>query len=215
MEIIKPHNRQDFIKINFVAEVGTKDNRLGGRPPQGVRPKVVESYTRYLLTLNLKADLAVSLFTTFDYDNPQGRFDFFSSIGQLFSEDNILIQFVLHRPIGRDSDTTLASEIPPCSFIFKDKGKDPNATNPDDYEWEEIYADHKIGGIPFFEHLAESILEDSFRLLDEGWNHFFQMASPGPNDSDMDCDWPFGGDVFNLFVRELDGGDFGFSYGWG
>jgi hypothetical protein len=190
-----------------------EDSWLGGAHRINVRPPIVNSLTRHLCTLSLTDTEAVALFASLDYQTT-GGFNFFQSTYRLLGERDPLVQFVLH-PVGQPIDYTseLQSHIPPLKLCFAGSGEDPECRSPIDLGYNEIYSDHKVGGVPYFEEIEGDVV-GSLELMAEGWVHLLQLVFPGKDDDETPGLWPFGESAFHVFCRR-DQSDFKFMYCWG
>jgi hypothetical protein len=208
---------QAFVEFDLRREDARSErSSLAGAPPLGVRPAEVFPNTRHLATLGLEEGIDVTLFSTFDYSSKKNSLYFFDAIGRLYDQSNVLIQFVLHSQIGRvDLASSLRNEIPALALMFGKNGVDPECPTIDDLGNAQIYAGHKVGGMPFFSQL-EGEIEAALRLLSNGYVHLLQLAFPSNRDSlaEIRADWPFGESVFHVFARKA-GSSYEFRYIWG
>ena len=186
---------------------------LGGAPPLGVMPPRVEPLTSYFATLGLEEGLDVSLFVTFDYTSPPASFNFFRGTYRLHDESNPQVQFVVHKQTSvRNLTSSLTSELPPLAFAFGVQVTDPEVGTEGQLGDRGIYADHKVGGVPYFGQL-EGEVGAAFSLLENGFVHLLQLAFPSREDAMISGNWPFGESVFHVFARRKPGG-FEFRYIW-
>lgn len=202
-----------FRPFHLVPCRGSGTNRLGGQPPEGIRPTVNLPNARYLATLALTGDLDVSLFA--DFGGPDSDPPFLDYIYQLQNQDNTLIQFELHSRLPVTRDSALESPVPACELKFGDLDQDLDPTRADHHTaLTQCFEDHKVGGIPFFEHLEGTVYEESLPLLQSGYFHILQLAFPGSSDLDLDCDWPFGTTwIFHVFAK-VEPPSWRFIYAW-
>jgi hypothetical protein len=170
--------------------------------------------TRHLGTLGLEEDLDVSMFGTFDYDAPPGPFDFFSATRRLQDSSSKLIEFVVHPVrLARAVGSPLRSEIRALALVFGSAGVDPRCTTTAELGLSDIYASHKVGGMPFVDQL-EGDVGAALHLLDEGFVHLLQLSSLGNLDNVVPGNWFFGETTFHVFARK-DRDAFDFRYIWG
>jgi len=188
---------------------------IGGLPPSGIIPEHATAHTTYFATLGLTHDLDVSLFNSFDYEDKENPNNFFEAAYRLWPHRSDLMQFIVHR---RQTDIAASSRyeshLPYLGFFFEAASSDPVGFGAVPYATLDIYSDHKAGGIPYFEQLEGSILDDSLSALSNGYIHMLQLAFPGPQDSPIDADWPFGFMIFHLFAKRVSDDGFDFLYGW-
>ncbi len=187
---------------------------ITGEPPTGIAPDRIDGNTRYLATLALEDGVDVSLFSTFDYQSDQSPFNFFSGTYKLHDQSSALVQFVVHQHVrSRDVLSALKNELPALGFVFGAPGTDPECPTVEALGNPAIYADHKIGGQPFFSQL-EGEVDAAFGLLRSGYVHLLQLNMPSAvTDTLVKGMWPFGESVFHVFARKTTGG-FEFRYIW-
>ena len=204
-----------YVPFRLVAGVAAGEHSsIGGAPPFGVVPRRPNRHTRYLATLGLEGEVAVSIFTSLDYKLRQGPQDFFQSVYRLHGPDSDVIEFVVHpQKVIRDERSTWRSVIPACGLRYERKGGDPACQTIDDWGQPEIYANHKLGGQPHFKQL-EGDMAGVLKLMQKGYVHLFQLAGPSRDDAFLDVKWPFGKYVFHLFIKKT-GPDFSFYAIWG
>lgn len=213
MNLYVNHDRA-FIPFRLRREAALQAGcTMGGVPPVGVTPVFVEAGTRYLATLGLETGLAVSLFSTFEYESRQSRFNFFQGTCRLHDQSNALVQFVLHQPANcRDDNSIFKNEIPMLGFVFGVPGTDPECASVEELGNPNIYMGHKIGGQPFFSQLDGDVVEVP-TLLRNGYVHLLQIAFPTNQDTLINANWPFGESVFHVFAIKSNG-VFEFRYIW-
>src|SRR5688500_15187771 len=91
-------HRPRFIPFNLKVEAAARARSvISGSPPTGVAPLRFDANTRYLGTLGLEEGIDVSIFTTFDYEDQQSPFYFFTGTYKLHSQSSALVQFVVHQ----------------------------------------------------------------------------------------------------------------------
>lgn len=180
--------------------------RLGGNPPVGISPVLVEKSTRYFCTMPI-GDKEVSLFISVDPKSEDGGF--WENSSKILSTDCPIVQFVLHKPLPRDYEAShFLSELDSCGFSFN------KCSIPDAAAFESIVTSHKIGGYPFFHNWDTKLIKECELLLNDGWHHYFQITFPTDLDKGINTTWPFAGDVFHVFVRE-NKSHIEFKYVWG
>jgi hypothetical protein len=64
---------------------------------------------------------------------------------------------------------------------------------------------HKLGGVPFFHHSRNDVLESAAQTFNDGFVYFLQMDYPGPKDGG-EGDWPFYNCQFHVFAKASDSG---------
>lgn len=173
--------------------------RLGGTAPVNIKPKSINSYTKYLMTMPLDMDYELSIFHSFNFDN-DGESNPFDMSLTFFDETNNLVQFVIHPSASRGESSTLDSEMSAHQIYLSSE-----VLNDTETEDEPCYPFHKVGGIPYFSHLFDSGADKkSMELISDGYFHLLQLAFPvGPNDGEtITGDWPFGEAVFHVFAKQ-------------
>ena len=182
--------------------------RIGGNPPEGVKPEYIDENTSYFATLPISKDPAIELSIFVSFGDNFSKTDIFALRGQIHNQDSKAVQLVVHSSRPRSSSRELASEIPSYALtisrkVFKEKKGD----------FEE-YPEHKLGGIPFFSYDVDSILDFINNTPANGYVHIAQFAFPNDNDVLLDVDWPFAQYVFHVFGKE-DCGKLSFISCWG
>ena len=186
---------------------------IGGEPPVGIVPSRIAHITRYLATLELEEGLNVSLFSTFDYSAQETPLGFFGASCTLHDESSALVQFVVHRPVdGLDKESPLKSELPRLGFVFGAAKTDPSSPTLQSLGNQQIYAGHKVGGVPYFSQIVEEMGAVP-QALAEGYIHLLQVSFPSNEDSMIRVDWPFCESVFHVFAKKTKG-VFEFRYIW-
>jgi len=174
-------------QFNFRAEESSTGARIGGKAPEGIRPKTILPTTRYFCTIPFDLSEA-SVFISLDdavFDPMYRR--------KLLEESCPLV--VIHSQKPRGLGVEWSSEMLPNKLVFDN-------TLVDHRSEEDVVPRHKIGGYPCWHDTSESLTSDALKLLDTGWLHFVQFGFPSRRDSSIKADWPFGEDMFHIFVRE-------------
>ena len=205
---------QTFIPFRLREENGLKSRCwVGGEPPVGIAPNFANSFTRHLATLGLEERIDVSLFSTFDYSAQETPFGFFEASCMLHDESSALVQFVVHRPVvAREVGSPLKSELSALGFAFDAAKGDPESPTLQSFGNQQIYAGHKVGGVPYFSQVVGE-MEAVVKALADGYVHLLQISFPSNEDSMIRVDWPFGESVFHVFAKK-DGDSITFRYIW-
>lgn len=190
---------------------------FGGAAPHDVHPLRQIPETFFLAALGLTANEAVGIFCHFNYQSATSPTYFYSASHKLWDASADYLEFVVFNGLAESSQSSpYAHQLPELRFSFYDGGDDPSEPTADDYANGRIFSDHKVGGLPFFEQIEGRILDDVLRARKEGFVHILQLAFPGPDDTLIDADWPFGPMVFHVFAKRSNTSDaFEFRYCWG
>jgi hypothetical protein len=122
-----PGDPRRCLPLFFGEEPTTQGNRIGGTPPENVRPNIVTTKTEYLLTLQLFAvsDLELSVFLTHGEQDKE----MFASGDRILS-DEIALQMVLHNSAAAADNALLSSRFLCRRLIFGNQTVDSD-------EWRE------------------------------------------------------------------------------
>ena len=199
----------NFIRLHISQEDAQEGFRIGGLPPKNIKPKVLINNTKFLLTMPINDKCEISVFHSFDFDGSNNPFSLSRTIYD--HTKNSVLQFVPHQPQKRAQSSDLLSELTSHKIEISD-----TLYSEKEFDGEFCYPYHKIGGIPFFRFpLSESLIDTCDELMDAGYFHLLQLAFPmGPEDGDIEGNWPFGENVFHVFISNRDT-DFKFKYIWG
>jgi hypothetical protein len=193
--------------LTIVAQAGDDGFRIGGNPPKGITPSVVNTFTRYFATIPFMSAnrIELSLFSSFadDYNDP-AWLD--TNMGMLHSQESVLVQFVVHKAAHRANRSRYEAEFAAQALRLEDERPD----NPRK-ESNRMWIHHKIGGFPFFYNDDATV--GANKLLADGYLHLLQMASPGFEDALPEGNWPFGNYMFHVFAKETSHG-LNFRYIW-
>jgi len=184
---------------------------LGGAPPAGVTPPLVDASTNYFGTLGLEPGLDVSLFLTFDpAAMTPGPSSLVGCAYKLFREAIPFVQFVVHPAASAWSlESPLHGKFPRLDMVFETEGTDSDLELAALAE-PGVYDDQKVGGVPAFWQLEGEVLATP-ALLRDGFVHLLQLLMPVVR---IKYDWPFGSWVFHVFARRS-GSTYEFRYIWG
>lgn len=195
--------------LTIIAADSDTGFRIGGNPPEGVRPSMVNDCTRYFATIPLgsASGVELSLFSSFadDYEDP-AWLD--TNMCVLHSQKSSLVQFVVHSSARRAKRSRLKAEFGSHALRVEKERPDNQKT-----ESNRMWIHHKIGGFPFFYHERPYVIADTNELLASGYLHLLQMASPGFDDALPEGDWPLGNYMFHVFAKETARG-ITFRYIW-
>lgn len=192
-----------FQKIRLAAPTREALARFGGRAPKGIIPKRRDPLTSFLLTLPVDDRKSASFFLSVTSYDPDSALYVFSKAGVVQADDSPLLEVVIHESTLELSGESFGKEFPRLIFENADNGEDPPVDihgafpDPDD-----CFDHHKLGGFPYFYQANDIVTENSFLLLRDGFSHVFQLAFPGPDDAEVNCDWPFGELVFHVYFRK-------------
>lgn len=206
MQILNKICDDRYVPFCIGGEDAASGPRIGGCAPIGVIPSFRNGDTKYLMTIPCSGDLEMSLFYSFDFFN-DGPMGFHDGAYILHSEKSPMVEMITHPVTTRGEDGSLQF-MTGRELILQKALKRENES--------EIYEFHKFGGIPAFtREFEESLSKDISNALKDRFVHLVQLAFPvGPNDSLVDCNWPFGDAIFHLFVRQ-DHSGFRYKYCWG
>jgi hypothetical protein len=190
---------------------------IGGCAPHHVVPLRKASATFFLGVLGLTVDQDVGIFCHVDYESSTSPTYFYTASHRLWDDSADYLEFVVFdRGAEPSRSRPYPTQLPELRFSFYDGGNDLAAPTAADYAEGSIFSDHKIGGLPFFEQIEGRILDDVLKAREDGFAHILQLAFPGPEDTLIDADWPFGPMVFHVFARRSKAtAAFEFRYGWG
>jgi hypothetical protein len=163
------------------------------------------------MTMPLANDCEISVYYSFDYFD-DGPFGFHDAAYAIHDEKSPLVEVIAHKKSKRSKGgANLSSELPGRRLILShEKGLESSGSAGNPYPF------HKQGGIPVFDKEFDSAIgAKALKLMKEGFDHSIQLAFPaGPNDSILNCDWPFGEAIFHVFTR-VRKTEFQFRYCWG
>lgn len=181
---------QPFSISESDADVGA---RFGGTSPKGVHPPKASDRCEYLLTVSCN-DRELSVFTALVYD-PDDPNCVWRLSRQLLPDSNSWVQAVLHDPAPRSAGNRLRSSFAGHRLDVEDPRADTDE-GPDG-----PYLLHKIGGTPVFRDGGKDLEALATSVMRDGFLHALQLASPGSRDADIGGSWPFGDDVFHVFMQ--------------
>ncbi len=169
--------------------------RLGGNPPAGVRPPVMQDSTRYFLTLVLDeaSGRELSLFNSFESD----FMAFLKKKYVIYRQDELsMVQAVVHDKSTRELEkSALTSHYEGRALMLE-------AEVPDEDGWLDsmIYQESKMGGYPFYYQNKESIRSAANELLSQGFVHLLQVSFPTSKDFLISGNWPYGPYILHVFA---------------
>jgi hypothetical protein len=182
---------------------GVEGPRFGGAPPAGVVPRVSTAESRYLMTIPWGGG-EVSVFIGFDPRADDVRAPWVSR-ATIFDDGAGHIQAVAHAAAPRGTSKALAA-FPGRALSVEPETADVSRGWP-------AFCHHKIGGQAVFGDADEGLLGDVDALAAQGFAHAVQLSLPGPTDaSPLGFSWPFGEDIFHLFLK--DGPPMDFRFVW-
>ena len=193
--------------ILISSEDSDMGSRIGGNPPEGIRPKEIFDCTRYFATLVIDESTGreISIFNSFERDVISDRSFHYSGRSFLREKNKIfeanqssLIQFVVHEKSKRALGcVAIASELTPKSLVLK-----PELPDAEGWLDSEIYQGSKMGGWPYYWQNKKSITDQGNALLKKGFVHLFQFAFPDHRDALISGDWPYGPYIMHVFVDD-------------
>src|SRR5580658_8685612 len=99
--------------------------KIGGNPPEGVKPSVLTEFTQYFATIKTgdpdKTEL--SLFISMDYDLSSPNC-LWKNKTRMHKADSPLVQFVFHQALPRGDDARFASKLSGHGLIIEDERPD-------------------------------------------------------------------------------------------
>ncbi len=190
-------NPEQFVKLRLAVPQAATAFRFGGNPPKGIHPHRLTEFTSYLTTLPFDTRLCCSIFVNLTSMDPGSPFFVFTAAGIAHDEASPLVETLWHPPILEIDSLQLPLLFPQLVFEVEGHGCDPSPLdNP-----ERCLDHHKLGGCPYFYQAGDDVIEVVRRLGEDGFHHHFQLSFPGPDDTEVDCNWPFGEYVFHVFAR--------------
>lgn len=212
MSLLLFHKHEELVHKCLPLTIAREDQpaggRIGGNPPEGIRPALVTENTRYFATLADKEQRAeLSIFISMDYDLASQN-SLWKNKSTMLSADCPLVQCVVHEPKPREEKSNLESELSGHGLIVEAERPDS-----DDPRQNIIWNHHKIGGFPFFNRPRNLLVEQSKALQREGYLHLLQFNFPDAQDGPISGDWPFAEYTFHVFARGA-GQQTDFRYCW-
>lgn len=196
-----------FVKLRLAEPRARENFPFGGNPPEGIHPNCATDFTAYLTTIPFDSHLCCSVFINLTSVHPSSPFFVFSAAGVAHDETSSLVEAVWHAPIAEVGTVPLPCRLPRLAFEVEglglDEGVEVDVENDSELviDNENFYDHHKLGGGAYFYQAGDAVVELAHALCKDGFHHHFQLAFPGPNDADVDCNWPFGEYVFHVFAR--------------
>jgi hypothetical protein len=184
--------------------------RIGGFAPDAIFPPKIYSCTRYFITAALGESSAeeVSLFTSFDYDNPADPHYLYENIGKIFASEDF-VQIVVHSKSRRGESANLSSELPGRALEVESEISDI-LVEPGG----QLLLPNKFGGRPYFYYGTRSYTDAINRLFDDEFCLFLQLTWGG-YERGVPFAWPFDKFTFHLLAKEAEDGTIIWRYGWG
>jgi hypothetical protein len=186
---VAPANLDKCIPWRISGKDSPKGPRIGGRGPNGQGAWKIPKDAEYFGTFPLARfpDLEFSL-----YVRP---YDVLVEAQNGGPQEDRRVCCFAHPPSSRGKDRRFESSLKTrhgivLGRIRSDLVKDEE-THP--------YSDHKIGGRPYC--IQEPELPEADALFEQGFIQALQVDFPGAKDGSVSGDWPFGGGLFNLFLK--------------
>jgi hypothetical protein len=191
MRLLSPSSDSSCIPMRIVAERDELGPRLGGTPPQGVRPPNTGGPLRYFATVSLaiQPDQHLSIFVA--------DFERIADARGAVNEPGLL-EIVTHTPARRDGRTDVDSQLSAHDLVLLPETAD--VIREEDGN-EVILSGHKIGGRPHLVRQNRKLLDGLRVIGDEGFRHVAQFDFPERDDAIVSGSWPFGDGIFSLFGR--------------
>ncbi len=194
-------NPERFVKLRLADLNSPTAFRFGGNPPKGIHPLRRTEFTSYLVTLPFDSRLSCSIFVNLTGMDPSSPCFVFSAAGIAHDASSPLVEALWHSPISEIDSLQLPIRFPQLAFEFEGQGCDPSPLD----DPEHCFDHHKLGGCPYFYQAGEGVIEVTRQLIADGFYHHFQLSFPGPDDAEVNCNWPFGEYVFHVFARPCEG----------
>jgi len=192
--------------------ISTQDSqtgsRIGGDAPEGVRPEVVTSATRYLLTLALNEAREVSVFHSIDLDDETNPNNLYKNVSKLQPTESRVVQCVVHSPAARSSSTDLRSDLIGRALAIEPESPDILVEPGGD-----LLLGSKIGGRPYYFYGTLSYIESLKRLFEQGFCLVLQYTDGGYPERGY-FNSPFDEYTFHLLAKDTPQGIV-WRYGWG
>lgn len=194
-------NPEMFLKLRLAAPSTPTAFRFGGNPPKGIHPLRRTEFTSYLVTLPFDSRLSCSIFVNLTSMDSSSPWFVFSAAGIAHDAASPLVEALWHPPILEIDSLQLPMRFPQLAFELVGQGCDPSPLD----DPEDCFDHHKLGGCPYYYQTGEGVIKVSQQLFADGFHHYFQLSFPGPDDADINCNWPFGEYVFHVFARPREG----------
>ncbi|MBI5534543.1 MAG: hypothetical protein HY898_17590 [Deltaproteobacteria bacterium] len=202
----------EFIPFRLQRNDQPARHYFGGTAPRDVFPRHVESVTRFLAVLALTDTTSVAVFTTLD-DDEYSPF-YYGNVCKLEvpgPESEVLIQFAQFAPSKDQPAGTMGSVLPRMVPVFGPPSHDPDLRSGVGENVWKVEADHKVGGMPYFESLDDMLLDAALEMMASGYIHLLQLGFPTRLDARIDGNWLFAECNFHIFAKAC-GGAFEFKY---
>lgn len=153
----------------------------------------------YIMTFPLATEpgLLATVFRNCPFD------EFLDAMNDGFKDDDRIVVIPHATMFPRSRSKRFRSDVSPHGIIVGDEIPDRVRSHPLRPPVAEVdaqpYSGHKFGGEPYC--IQEPELPGARELFEQGFIQAIQVDFPGPEDGDVDGDWPFMDGLFNLFLR--------------
>lgn len=215
MRLLQPFERlvSTSRRIIVSREDADTGSRIGGNAPEGVVPALVNTATRYFLTLALddSSGQELSLFVSIDWDDRKcaGSSDnLWNNVSKLKTTDCPLVQCVVHPRTSRSRSSHLRSDLIGRTLVIEEERPDI-LVEPGG----ELLLGSKLGGRPYYYYGTLSYIKSLDDLFEQGFCLLLQYTEGG---YEPGCPFlsPFGEYTFHLLAKETADGIV-WRYGWG
>jgi len=204
---LAPPDRSRSRRFNLGPDSGGCAGRFGGTTPDGLKVSLRDT-AEYIMTfpLTTEPELMASVFRNCSFD------EFLDAMNDGFKDDDRIVVVPHSTRLPRSRSKRFQSAVSPHGIVVGDEISDRVASHPlrpsvapvaDVADVADVdaqpYSGHKFGGEPYC--LQEPELPGSRELFEAGFVQVIQVDFPGPEDGEVDGDWPFMDGLFNLFGR--------------